>query len=148
MGLKERPQDDRQAEDHQPFDLLDTWQAPIVATTFNQLFRTQFPVRAQHCLKIPALEEAFVFVDEPQIVDLGVWCAFLRSLSIVSQKRNAQILFSTATLPPLDDGLGQDTIVTPLIENVKPAFNRFCIRFEPEPWNRSNSWQSLITNLK
>jgi CRISPR-associated endonuclease Cas3-HD len=121
-------------EDHQPYDLLDTWQAPIVATTFNQLFRALFPSRAQECLRIPALDGAFVFIDEPQIVDVTVWCAFLRALAIVSRQRQCQILFCTATLPPLGDGLGASAAVFPLVGEVTPAICRYVIRSEPEPW--------------
>ena len=106
---KHRPADDpdKQREDHQAFDLLDTWQAPILATTFNQLFRALFPARAQECLRIPALDGAFVFIDEPQVVDPQVWCAFLRALAVTAQARDCQVLFATATLPPLASGLGR-----------------------------------------
>ena len=55
------------------FDVLDTWRAPVVATTFNQFFRALFPKRAQHALRIDAVKRAFVIIDEPQIMTLGEW---------------------------------------------------------------------------
>ncbi len=127
--------EDVQREDHQPYDLLDTWQAPIVATTFNQLFRALFPARAQQCLRIPALDGAFVFIDEPQIVDPVVWSAFLRALAVVARQRRAQVLFCTATLPPLDVGLGDYGPAHPLVGTVSPAVNRFVIRSTTESWD-------------
>ncbi len=129
------PGDDVQREDHQPYDLLDTWQAPIVATTFNQLFRALFPARAQQCLRIPALDRAFVFIDEPQIINPAVWSAFLRAMAVVAGQRGAQVLFCTATLPPLDEGLGDRGPARSLTEHVHPAVNRFTVRSVPEPWN-------------
>ena len=106
---------DLQREDHQPYDILDTWQAPIVATTFNQLFRALFPARAQQCLRIPALDGAFLFIDEPQIVtppsgrlSCGPWPWWSAA--------TAQALFCTATLPPVIDGLGDYGPVRPLVE--------------------------------
>jgi CRISPR-associated helicase Cas3 len=125
---------DRQAEDHQPYDLLDTWQAPIVATTFNQLFRALFPKRAQECLRIPALDNAFIFIDEPQIISPANWSAFLRALARVGKDRSAQVLFCTATLPPLELGLGGHGPARPLVGEVPPAAGRFVIRSIAEPW--------------
>jgi hypothetical protein len=134
LGMKDRPREDRQREDHQSYDLLDTWQAPVVATTFNQLFRALFPARAQECLRIPALEGAFVFVDEPQIVDAAVWCAFLRALAVRCRTHRAQVLFCTATLPPVSDGLGEGVSAAPLVEAVAPTIGRYEIRLEPNVW--------------
>jgi CRISPR-associated endonuclease Cas3-HD len=134
LGMKERPQDDRQREDHQSYDLLDTWQAPIIATTFNQLFRALFPARAQDCLRIPALEQAFIFIDEPQIVDVVVWSAFLRALAIQCGSRRSQVLFCTATLPPVAEGLGKTVSVTPLVANVRPATGRYVLRSSTAIW--------------
>jgi CRISPR-associated endonuclease/helicase Cas3 len=127
---------DRQREDHQAFDLLDTWQAPILATTFNQLFRALFPRRAQECARIPALDGAFVFVDEPQAVEANVWCAFLRALAVTASERRCQVLFSTATLPPTSDGLGFEP--TPLAATVEPTVSRYVIRSVAEKWRRDD----------
>ena len=129
-----KSKDDRQREDHQSYDLLDTWQAPIVATTFNQLFRALFPARAQECLRIPALDEAFVFIDEPQIVDVQVWCAFLRAMAVVARQRKCQVLFCTATLPPHEDGLGPQARAIPLVGEVPPAVSRYVIHTQEQPW--------------
>lgn len=93
-------------EDHQPYDPLDTWQAPVVATTFNQLFRALFPARAQQCLRRPALDGAFLLIDEPQIIGKEVWNLFLRALAVASRGQGCQALLLTATLPPADAGLG------------------------------------------
>jgi CRISPR-associated endonuclease/helicase Cas3 len=127
--------EDRQREDHQRFDLMDTWQAPMIATTFNQLFRALFPARAQECLRIPALDHAFIFIDEPQVVEPRIWSAFLRALAVVARQRGCQVLFATATLPPLEGGLGADVTPTALAEDVRPSVSRFVISAREEPWD-------------
>jgi superfamily II DNA or RNA helicase len=126
-------------EDHQPYDPLDTWQAPILATTFNQLFRALFPARAQQCLRRRALDGAFVLIDEPQIIGKEVWNLFLRALAVACRELRCQALLMTATLPPADAGLG----VTP-VELVRRADigelpgDRYVIRTAPDPWKASN----------
>ncbi len=113
--------------DDDQVEVTQTWQTPILTTTFNQFFRAIFPRSAQQTLRLKALRQAFVIVDEPQIIDVGHWNIFLRILSILAEQLNFQVLFTTATLPPLNNGL-----LHPIIElapTVKPS-GRFEIFLE------------------
>jgi hypothetical protein len=127
--------DDLQGDDYQPYDLLETWQEPMVATTFNQLFRAPFPARAQQCLRIPALDRAFIFIDEPQIIDPAIWSALLRAIAVVATQRGAQVLFCTATLPPVEEGLDSSPAPRSLTKHVPHDVNRFIVRSSPDSWN-------------
>ena len=115
--------------DDDQVEVTETWQTPILTTTFNQFFRAIFPRSAQQTLRLKALEQAFVVVDEPQIIDVGHWNIFLRILSLLAKQLNFQVLFTTATLPPLNKGLLYPIIK--LAPVVKP-FGRFEIFLERE----------------
>ncbi len=87
----------------EPRDLLtmESWEAPVIATTFNQFFRALFPRTAQHTIRLRAVREAFIIVDEPQIVDEEVWNLFLTLLEKLLEQQRAVGLLMTATMPPL-----------------------------------------------
>jgi CRISPR-associated endonuclease/helicase Cas3 len=136
-------------EDHQAYDVLETWQTPVLATTFNQLCRALFPARAQQCLRIPALDQAFLLVDEPQILDPAVWNLFLKALEVAANKRRCQVLFLTATLPPTRDGLDEEP--TPLVD-AKEAFalslSRYVLRSTEETWDPDRVSAEAADRLK
>lgn len=87
-------------DDDLAFLLLESWQAPVVAVTFHQFFRALFPRRAQHTLRIPALRDAFVIFDEPQIMDPGSWWILGEMMVAACEAWNMQVLIMTATMPP------------------------------------------------
>ena len=118
------------ADSDDDFEVLDTWKVPILATTFNQLFRALFPARAQHALRIDALANAIIIIDEPQIIDVGVWNLFLRGLAAFTHDHGCQSLFVTATLPPHQVGLQASAV--PLATSV-PTMQRYQLQFDPRP---------------
>lgn len=136
-------------EDHQPYDPIDTWQAPILATTFNQLFRALFPARAQQCLRRPALDSAFVLIDEPQIIGKEVWNLFLRALAVACREQSCQALLMTATLPPADAGLGVAPVeLVPRAEILSLPQDRYVIRLAPGQWDAAETAKQARARLK
>ncbi|SMB98793.1 CRISPR-associated helicase Cas3/CRISPR-associated endonuclease Cas3-HD [Thermanaeromonas toyohensis ToBE] len=102
--------------------VLDSWQAPVVVTTFNQLFAALFPARAQHTLRLQGLKNSFVIVDEPQIISAGVWNLFLALMEAAAAELNLKVLLTTATLPELTGGIFGEVVSLGIAQ---PVVSRF-----------------------
>ncbi|MGI8911332.1 MAG: CRISPR-associated helicase Cas3' [Rubrobacteraceae bacterium] len=100
--LNAAPAEADSPEEIEPIDVLtmESWRAPIIATTFNQLFRAVFPKNAQQSIRIPSLERAFIVIDEPQIMDASVYNAFIRGLEALRDHSEARVMLVSATIPP------------------------------------------------
>lgn len=131
------------SEQREPVDILtmESWRAPIVATTFNQLFRAIFPATAQQSIRIPALERAFILIDEPQVMNAEVYNAFLRGLDALRECLGAQVMLITATLPPTGYGLSQAPLdLTPPIESA----DRYVLIAHAEPWTEAQLVERVL----
>ncbi|MCA9128992.1 MAG: CRISPR-associated endonuclease Cas3'' [Planctomycetales bacterium] len=126
------------------FELLDTWKTSILTTTFNQFFRALFPSRAQQTLRIDALNKSIVIIDEPQIIDINVWSVFLRALSVFAEHHDCQILFTTATLPPLSLGLECDPV--PLAPSVHSQ-HRYDIQYVDQPFDAESLTEAVCGKI-
>lgn len=94
------PGDELVGDEERELLVLESWQAPVVVVTFNQLFRALFPQRSQHTIRIPALRGSFVIIDEPQIVAEASWALFTEMLAAAARAWDMQVLIMTATMPP------------------------------------------------
>ena len=135
------------AEAREPIDVLtmESWRAPIVATTFNQLFRAIFPATAQQSIRIPALHRAFIIVDEPQIISAEVYNAFLKGLEVLCGRMDARVMLVTATLPPTMHGL--DKLPHNLTPPVKSA-NRYKLVSHQEPWTEERLTEEVLDRFR
>lgn len=102
---------------------VDTWLAPLVATTYNQFFHAFFPQRSQHTMRLKGLQNSFVIIDEPQIIASTSWVPFLVMLEAAAKELNCLFLLSTATLPETEGGLFGLRPVS--LGREEPLFNRY-----------------------
>jgi len=103
--------------------LRETWKSPIIATTYNQLFRILFPGRMQDTMRVDGLKNSFIIVDEPQSVGSNSWNPFLNILEAAASAMNFQVLFSTATLPETSYGILESDLIC--LGKRPPAIERF-----------------------
>ena len=84
--------------------LAESWRAGLTVTTFVQLFESLAGPANKQSMKIPALRDSVVILDEPQSLPLDWWKLVPRLVTILTEQYDATVIAMTATQPQLFDG--------------------------------------------
>lgn len=81
--------------------LGESWRAGLTITTFVQLFESLAGPRNSQSMKLPALRDAVVVLDEPQSLPLEWWSLVRRLAELLTEQYDATVVSMTATRPQL-----------------------------------------------
>lgn len=98
--------DERDAEEADRNDdiggmLAESWRAGLTVTTFVQLFESLAGPANRQSMKLPALRDSVVVLDEPQSLPLDWWKLVPRLASMLTEQYDATVIAMTATQPEL-----------------------------------------------
>ena len=120
--------------------LVEAWNAPVVVTTFVQLFHTLLASTNSNARRFNKLSNSVVLVDEVQALPPEYWYLFEKYLKEVAEKLNTYFVFTTATQPYLVEG-------KEVIQNRELYFNsvnRYKVELNPE----KTPFGEFLENLK
>jgi CRISPR-associated endonuclease Cas3-HD len=81
--------------------LAESWRAGLTVTTFVQLFESLAGPTNRQSMKVPALRNAVVVLDEPQSLPLDWWKLVPRLVKLLTEQYDATVIAMTATQPRL-----------------------------------------------
>jgi CRISPR-associated endonuclease Cas3-HD len=81
--------------------LAESWRAGLTVTTFVQLFESLTGPGNRQSMKLPALRNSVVVLDEPQSLPLDWWKLVPRLVSMLTEQYDATVIAMTATQPKL-----------------------------------------------
>ncbi|WIV68814.1 CRISPR-associated endonuclease Cas3'' [Natrialbaceae archaeon AArc-T1-2] len=96
--------DDADLNDDVAGMLAESWRAGLTVTTFVQLFESLAGPANKQSMKIPALRNSVVVLDEPQSLPLDWWKLVPRLVTMLTERYDATVIAMTATQPQLFDG--------------------------------------------
>lgn len=98
--------------------LAESWRAGLTVTTFVQLFESLAGPANKQSMKIPALRDSVVILDEPQSLPLDWWKLVPRLIAILTEQYDATVIAMTATQPQLfEESAEQRGQVTELVDD-------------------------------
>jgi len=96
--------------------LGESWRAGLTVTTFVQFFESLAGPANRQSMKLPALRDSVVVLDEPQSLPLDWWKLVPRLVEILTEEYGATVIAMTATQPELFDD------ATELIDDTEAYF--------------------------
>ena len=97
--------------------LAESWRAGLTVTTFVQLFESLAGPNNRQSMKLPALYNSVIVLDEPQSLPLSWWRLTPRLVDLLAEQYGATVITMTATPPQLFDD------ATPLVDDEKAYFD-------------------------
>jgi CRISPR-associated endonuclease Cas3-HD len=94
----------------------EAWRSGLVLTTFTQLFESVAGPQNVQSMKLPALQDSVLLIDEPQAISLDWWALVGRLTQHLASEYNATTVFMTATQPRILDHLEHAPTPTPLVD--------------------------------
>ncbi len=122
--------------------LGESWRSGVVLTTFVQLFESLAgPTNAQG-LKLPALRDAIIILDEPQALPIRWWDAIRRLTRLLLDEYDTRIISMTATQPTLftEGEFDAQSLLTPLEGEVEAELR--AAETESESHSSFERWSS------
>ncbi|MFB6124915.1 MAG: CRISPR-associated endonuclease Cas3'', partial [Halanaeroarchaeum sp.] len=83
--------------------LAESWRAGMTVTTYVQLFESLAGPQNTQSMKLPALRNSVVVLDEPQSLPLDWWKLVPRLVTMLTEQFGATVIAMTATQPRLFD---------------------------------------------
>ncbi|MBX0296795.1 CRISPR-associated endonuclease Cas3'' [Haloarcula nitratireducens] len=81
--------------------LGESWRAGLTVSTFVQLFESLAGPRNTQSMKLPALRNSVIVLDEPQSLPLDWWKLVPRLVDLLTEQYDATVIAMTATQPKL-----------------------------------------------
>jgi len=84
--------------------VAESWRSGMTLTTFVQLFESLVGPCNTQSMKLPALYDSVIVLDEPQALPMQWWKLVRRIVTILTEEYDATIVAMTATQPRATDG--------------------------------------------
>ena len=109
--------------------VAESWRSGMTLTTFVQLFESLVGPSNTQSMKLPALYDSVIVLDEPQALPMKWWKLVRRIMTTLTEEYNATIVAMTATQPATNDGETASQALFDeafeLVDDVDRYFDRF-----------------------
>jgi CRISPR-associated endonuclease/helicase Cas3/CRISPR-associated endonuclease Cas3-HD len=103
--------------------LAESWRGGLTVTTFVQLFESLAGPRNRQSMKLPALYNSVIILDEPQSLPLDWWKLAPRLIGLLTEQYGATVIAMTATQPRLFEGTNHVDDVVELVDEPETYFD-------------------------